>query len=136
MFGIGLPELMTLVVLAVIFFGPEKIPEYSRKAARIVFFLRGIANNAQNQLRAELGPEYADLQLTDLNPKTFVQKHVLDAIQADLDDIRADIDDVRNEVDSSARDARMLTEDVRHELEHQTWADEVEQKVPFDADAT
>ena len=89
-FGIGLPELGMLLLLGTVLFGPEKIPEYSRKAARVVNFLRNIANQAQDQLRSELGPEYADLELKDLNPKTLVQKHVLDAIQGDLDEIRDD----------------------------------------------
>ena len=116
-FGIGLPELGMLLLLGTVLFGPEKIPEYSRKAARVVNFLRNIANQAQDQLRSELGPEYADLELKDLNPKTLVQKHVLDAIQGDLDEIRDDIASVKDDLDGEQRDARMLGEDLRHDLE-------------------
>lgn len=128
-----------LVVLATIMFGPEKIPEFSRKAARVVFFLRNIANDAQTQLRNELGPEYADLDIRDLNPKTFVQKHILSAVQDDLDEIKADLADVKGELDSSAHDLKQLENDVRHDLEGQAYVHDeaaAEELVPFDVDAT
>ena len=107
--GINASEFLILVVLAVIFFGPERIPEFSRKAARVVFYVRNIANGATQQLKDELGPEYKDLTLEDLNPKTFVQKYLLDEIQADLDDVRSDLDDVRREVGSAASAATSAT---------------------------
>lgn len=63
-------EIVLLVVLAVIIFGPEKLPDLARKAARVVNYLRGIANDARGQLR-EYAPELADLNIADLNPRTF-----------------------------------------------------------------
>ncbi|SYZ33527.1 sec-independent translocase [Propionibacterium australiense] len=108
-FGINASEFLILVVLAVIFFGPERIPEFSRKAARVVFYVRNIANGATQQLKDELGPEYQDLTLDDLNPKNFVQKHLLDDIQADLDGIKSDLDDVRREVNSATNAATSAT---------------------------
>jgi sec-independent protein translocase protein TatB len=37
-----------------------------------------IAGGAKDQLANELGPEFADISLADLNPKTFISKHLLD----------------------------------------------------------
>ncbi|WP_446721073.1 sec-independent translocase [Luteococcus sp. H138] len=128
-----------LAVLATIMFGPEKIPELSRKAARVVFFLRNIANNAQDQLRAELGPEYANLDIRDLHPKTFIQKHLLDDMQADIDELKSDLSDVRSDLDTDLKDAKMMGEDLRHELEDAGNFDAVGAAaggVPFDVDAT
>lgn len=82
MFGIDAVELVLLIVLAVILFGPEKLPAFARKAARVIVYLRGIANNATTQLRSELGPEYGDLEMKDLNPKAFVKKHMSAEIAA------------------------------------------------------
>lgn len=135
----GIQEFLMLAVLATIMFGPEKIPELSRKAARIVFFLRNIANNAQDQLRAELGPEYADLDIRDLHPKTFIQKHLLDDMQADIDEIKSDLSDVRSDLDTDLKDAKMMGQDLRHELEgvNVDGAPRLFQPgVPFDVDAT
>lgn len=67
-------EIVVLAVLAVIIFGPEKLPDLARKTARVFHYLRGIANDARGQLRAELGPEYADISLSDLNPRNIGQR--------------------------------------------------------------
>jgi Tat protein translocase TatB subunit len=58
---IGSGEFLVLLVLAAILIGPDKLPELARKIARVVTFLRGVANDATSKLRAELGPEFADL---------------------------------------------------------------------------
>ncbi|SPF68643.1 Bacterial sec-independent translocation TatB protein signature [Propionibacterium ruminifibrarum] len=110
--GINASEFLILVVLAVIFFGPERIPEFSRKAARVVFYVRNIANGATQQLKDELGPEYQDLTLDDLNPKNFVQKHLLDDIQADLDGVKNDLNDVKREMTSATSAAAGATSTV------------------------
>ena len=75
---LGAPEIIWLVVLAVLMFGPERIPGFARKAARVYKYLMNIATGAKDQLAGELGPEFADLSLADLNPRTFISKHLLD----------------------------------------------------------
>lgn len=109
-FGINAGEFIILVALAVILFGPERIPEFSRKAARVVYYLRRVANDATHQLKDELGPEYQDLTLQDLNPKTFVQKHVLDGFQDDISDIERELDSVKTDLNEATRDAEVATQ--------------------------
>lgn len=111
--GIGWGELMLLLVLAVIFFGPEKLPEISRKAARLIYTVRVFANQATRQLKQELGPEYKDLTLADLNPKTFVQKVLLADMQDDLNDIKKELDGVKTELTGSIGDMKSATSDVK-----------------------
>ncbi len=83
MFGVGLPELAVILVVALIVFGPDRLPDYARQAGRMVRRLREFAESAQQDLRKELGPEYADLKLTDLDPRTAIRKHILEAMEAD-----------------------------------------------------
>ena len=91
MFDVGAPELLLLVVIAVILFGPEKLPEFARKAARLIRYVRNLAGNAQQQLSQELG---TDVDLRDLNPKAFVQKHLLDDVEPLVADVKKEITQV------------------------------------------
>ncbi len=85
MFGVGLPELAVILVVAVVVFGPDRLPDYARQAGRMVRQVRRFAQAAQQDLRDELGPEYADLKITDLDPRTMIRKHIIDPALADDD---------------------------------------------------
>ncbi|WP_326644548.1 sec-independent translocase [Streptosporangium sp. NBC_01755] len=82
MFGLGWPEIVALVVIALLVFGPEKLPQAAAQAGKTLRNLRRMANNARDDLRSGLGPEFADFDPADLNPKNFVRKH----LTADLED--------------------------------------------------
>ncbi len=45
--------------------------------------LRKIAENAKNDLREGLGPEFAGFEIEDLNARQFVHKHVFGDLNAD-----------------------------------------------------
>ena len=84
-------EITALVALAIVVFGPEKLPELARKAARILSYMRRIGNDARGQLREELGPEFDNIRLSDLNPKALVARHLLSGDDAeDLRQLRAE----------------------------------------------
>ena len=83
MFGVGLPEMAVILVVGIIVFGPDRLPDYARQAGRMLRQLRTFAQSAQNDLRSELGPEFADLKLTDLDPRVAIRKHILEAMDAD-----------------------------------------------------
>ncbi|MFF5206820.1 sec-independent translocase [Streptosporangium sp. NPDC000396] len=82
MFGLGWPEIAALVVIALLVFGPEKLPQAAAQAGRTLRNLRQMANNAKSDLQSGLGPEFANFDPADLNPKNFVRKH----LTADLED--------------------------------------------------
>ena len=83
MFGIGLPEFAVLAVVALIVFGPDRLPEVARQAGRMVRQLRDLAQTARAQVADELGPEFADMDIRDLHPRRLVQKHILDDLDAE-----------------------------------------------------
>ncbi len=85
MFGVGLPELAVIAFVAVLVFGPDKLPEFARQAGRMARKVREFANEARDELREELGPEYADLEFKDLDPRTIVRKHIIEAMNEDPD---------------------------------------------------
>jgi sec-independent protein translocase protein TatB len=110
MFDVGAPEFLVLIVFAIILFGPEKLPELARKAARVVSYVRNIAGNAQQQLSKELGPEFENLDVRDLNPRTFIQKHL-------LDDVEPIVADVKSELKGASTLGREASEDVTSAIE-------------------
>ncbi|MCL8024953.1 sec-independent translocase [Nocardioides bruguierae] len=90
---IGLPEMAVIAVVAIFVFGPDKLPELAKQAAQWVKIARRFANQARDELREELGPEYADLELRDLDPRQIVRKHVMEALEDDDEDDEPDEDD-------------------------------------------
>jgi sec-independent protein translocase protein TatB len=81
MFGVGLPELAVIAFVAVLVFGPDKLPDFARQAGRMVKSVRQFANQARDELRTELGPEFADLDLRDLDPRSMLKKHIAEAMK-------------------------------------------------------
>jgi sec-independent protein translocase protein TatB len=88
-FGIGVPEFAVILVVALLAFGPDRLPDFARQAGRMVRQLRSFANNARDDIRAELGPEYADFQLNDLDPRKAIRKHILEAWEDEEDGPRS-----------------------------------------------
>ncbi len=75
-FDIGVFKLAALVVLAVLIFGPDKLPKLITEAVGFVRRVRRFADSAKQEVRDGLGPEFQDLEFEDLNPKTFVRKQL------------------------------------------------------------
>jgi sec-independent protein translocase protein TatB len=82
-FDLSLPKLLVLAVIALVVFGPNELPKIAAQAGRALRDLRQIAEGAMNDLRDGLGPELADFEIEDLNPKRFVQKHLSGDLNAD-----------------------------------------------------
>ncbi|MEU0912250.1 sec-independent translocase [Streptomyces althioticus] len=88
---IGPLELVTLIVLAVLIFGPEKLPKVIQDVTRTIRKIRDFSESAKQDIRQELGPEFKDFEFEDLNPKTFIRK------QMDNDDLG--LKEIRNGFD-------------------------------------
>jgi sec-independent protein translocase protein TatB len=81
-FDLSITKLLVLAVLALVIFGPDQLPRIASQAGRALRDLRRLADGARAELQEGLGPEFADFDINDLNPRHFVRKHLLD----DLDD--------------------------------------------------
>jgi sec-independent protein translocase protein TatB len=95
---IGTGELIALVVLAALLLGPDKVPGLAKKAARVIRFLKKVANNATDQIKSELGPDYADLSISDLKPKNLIQRVLPADMHSELDVLRSELDGMRTEM--------------------------------------
>ncbi|MEH0546683.1 sec-independent translocase [Streptomyces sp. B21-105] len=88
---IGPLELVTLIVLAVLVFGPDKLPKVIQDVTRTIRKIREFSESAKADIRGELGPEFKDFEFEDLNPKTFIRKQ-LDNDELGLKEIRNGFD--------------------------------------------
>ena len=114
MFGsVGWLEIVTLLVVALLVFGPDKLPSVARDAAQMLRQLRGMAKSARSQIKTELGPEFSDFDLDSLNPRTFVRKNLFE------DDDEED-EQARRRADGSTRPQTRATGE----------------QAPYDPDAT
>ena len=75
---LSMTKLLILGVLAMLIFGPDKLPQLARDAGRMVRQFRGMAQQARSELRSELGDVVPDFDIKDLNPRNFVRKHLFD----------------------------------------------------------
>ncbi|MFE6895048.1 sec-independent translocase [Streptomyces sp. NPDC057694] len=107
---IGLPEVIALVVLAVLVFGPDKLPQVIQDVARTIRKIREFSDSAKQDIRNELGPEFKDFEFEDLNPKTFIRKQ-LDSDELGLKEIRNGFD-LKKEM-AEVGDAVQTVGDVR-----------------------
>ncbi|MFJ2923142.1 sec-independent translocase [Streptomyces sp. NPDC087307] len=101
---VGPLELATLAVLAILLFGPDRLPEFIQNTAALIRKFREFSDNAKHEIRSELGPEFADFEFEDLHPKTFVRKHVLDGDGEDgssglAPGLGLGLDEIRNSLD-------------------------------------
>ena len=84
MFDLSPLKLLVLAVIALVVFGPNELPKMAAKAGKALRELRRIAEGAKSDLREGLGPEFADFDVDDLNPRRFVQKHLLSDLNGDV----------------------------------------------------
>ena len=87
-FDISPLEMIALVVIGVIIFGPERLPKLAADTARFLRRFREFSQGAREDIRRELGPEFSDFRFEDLNPKSFVRRNLLgdDDLGFDLKD--------------------------------------------------
>jgi sec-independent protein translocase protein TatB len=71
--NLGWEELLLLAVIGLVVFGPDRLPKAIKDATKVIRELRAMARTAASDLKTELGPEMADLDLRSLHPRRFVE---------------------------------------------------------------
>ena len=75
--NLGWAEILILLVLALFVFGPERLPGIAADAGRSLRKARLYVKRMTDDIQSDLGPELGNVDLASLNPRTFVQKHLL-----------------------------------------------------------
>lgn len=106
MFDVSPWELIAIAVIGLLVFGPEKLPKLAADGVRLLRELRRMASGAQRDLKESLGPELADLNLTELNPRTFVRRNLLDPVDDEVREVRRAVEGEPDAAPDSARQPR------------------------------
>ncbi|MFE9772795.1 sec-independent translocase [Streptomyces sp. NPDC005931] len=138
---IGSLELVTLIILAVLVFGPDKLPKVIQDVTRTIRKIRSFSESAKQDIRQELGPEFKDFEFEDLNPKTFIRKQ-MDNDDLGLKEIRNGFDlkkemaEVTDAVHGRDADASSGSGGGRVDMAKKPETPARDDRPPFDADAT
>lgn len=78
MFDIGLPEIAVILVVAVLVFGPERLPDFARQLGRLVRTVRQMADNAKADLQREMGTDFDEIrdELRGLDPRQAFRESI------------------------------------------------------------
>lgn len=92
--SIGWLEIFTLVIVALIVVGPERLPGLIEDVRAAIFAARRAINNAKKELNGELGEEFDQFrkpmeqvaEYTRLGPRGAITKALFDGDESALDD--------------------------------------------------
>lgn len=130
MFNLSPFKIAVLILVALVVFGPERLPELAKDAARMIKTLQELAQGARVQLRDELGPELADFDLRSLNPRAALQKALF-----------TDDDDEQRPTPAAPRQPAAHAAQPTEPVEPEAVSRSIQplgraEAVPYDADAT
>jgi sec-independent protein translocase protein TatB len=96
--GIGLPEIILILIVALIVVGPKRLPEIAVQIARAIRQLRGYATDVTTQMRSELDELTREYEQ--------IRKEFRDFRRA----AAKDVDSISREVDRTVREAPAIIE--------------------------
>jgi sec-independent protein translocase protein TatB len=70
-------EFLILLVVAILVIGPERMPEYAAKLAKLVKQVRDLADAAKVQLREQLGPDFDDVDWKQYDPRQYDPRRIV-----------------------------------------------------------
>lgn len=133
-------EFVVIIVLAVVILGPDRLPEYAQKLARLVVGARRMADDARGQLQDQLGPEYEDIDWRQYDPRQYdprriVREALLEPIEDSVRDVREIGGSTRADIDGLSR-RRRDRDDETDGVDGADLDPEVPQGTPYDLEAT
>jgi sec-independent protein translocase protein TatB len=117
-------EFVILVIAALLVIGPDRMPEYSAKLAKLVRQVRGMADTAKVQLREQMGPDFDDVDWKQYDPRQYDPRRI---VREALMDDGAEEDKQSSADDAPEGDFKAPSSFTHHDPDKPT---------PYDEDAT
>jgi sec-independent protein translocase protein TatB len=102
-YGVGLPEIILILVLTLIVVGPERLPELAAQLARLVRQTRRYAGQVSSQIKYELGDVSQDYEALRRELQQLRQELTQQAkpLQEELDAAKADLKAARESAEKA-----------------------------------
>lgn len=120
MFGIGLPEMILILGLALIVVGPDKLPGLARSLAKGILELKSTAQTLKDNIASET-PALKELQPELEDAAQSIKKQISDSINIDEQE---ENEDRKELVDDGDREAEEFPTDIYDPLDDEDYDDE------------
>lgn len=77
MFDLSFEKLLVIGVIALFLIGPQRLPAYAAQLARWVRVARTMVDGAKERVRAEMGPEFDDVDWQRLDPRRYDPRTII-----------------------------------------------------------
>jgi len=85
MFGLSAEKFLILALLAVLILGPERLPYYAKQLGEWARKAKRMVDNAQVQMKSELGDGFEDLDWKKLDPRQYDPRRIVrDALKDEI----------------------------------------------------
>ena len=143
MFGIGLPEMIIIAVVALIFIGPDKLPGVLRSIGKGLVELKRATSDVRSNVQEEMQKIEEEIELKEVRESAQDFKNELGGVANKIDPLtlskfnsgdRKEI--ISDSIDESETD-KAQTESVAENTEAETTdgSDEIDEKTPFSKNA-
>jgi len=100
MFGIGFTEILLISIIAILFLGPDKLPETMVQIAKFIKTVKKTVGDAKSSLEEEL-------KIADLKDEAMNYKKQLDSATSELKSFKnIDFDDIMNDEHEGDKDSK------------------------------
>ncbi|MGW8169933.1 MAG: Sec-independent protein translocase protein TatB [Sulfurovaceae bacterium] len=99
MFGIGFEEFLLIIIIAILFLGPDKLPDAMVKVARFIKSVKKVMSDAQHTLENEM-------RIADIKEEALSYKKQLDEATNELQSFKNHKINPTQEIDNAIQGAK------------------------------
>lgn len=122
--NVGIGEMLLILIIALLVFGPERLPEVARQAARLLNQLRGAADEVQRIFTEETRSLREPLEET---------KREIESVARPFEETRREIESVARPLDTARRDVERVARGLNGALDEATSPPQAETDAPPEA---